>query len=164
MAEKSAVMTREGKDMNKVLDSSATLADAIREAYLDLPVAILCARYWYRGMLRVVGSDYIALSNVRAVEVTGPAATAFPQTEDPVPSDMYISLNAVEQICQPFWAWPNMPIKIPKNIEEGIKVAAKEKAERDAQRKREQEEARKAQAARQAQDKVDDGTTTASGE
>ena len=163
MAEKSAVMTKDGKDMNRVLDSNATLADAIRAAYLDLPVAILCARYWYRGMLRVVGSDYIALSNVRAVEVTGPAATATPQTEDPVPSDMYISLNAVEQICQPFWAWPNMPIEIPKHIKAGIEKAAKEKAERDAQRKREQEEARRIQQQRQAQGGDKPATESAGG-
>lgn len=141
MSEKAAVKDQATTTLNK--DSS--YANALQEAYLDLPIAVLCARYWYRGMLRIVGTDFIALSNVRAVEVTGPAASAFPQTEDPVPSDMYISLNAVEQVCQPFWAWPNMPIEIPKDVQIGIKAAKEAKALLDAQRKREAEESRKAQ-------------------
>lgn len=138
MSEKTAV-----KASATTLNKDSSYADALQEAYLDLPIAVLCARYWYRGMLRIVGTDFIALSNVRAVEVTGPAASAWPQTEDPVPSDMYISLNAVEQVCQPFWAWPNMPINIPEAVKQGIKVAAEEKAKVDAQRKREQEESRR---------------------
>lgn len=133
------------------LTRTSAFPDALKEAYMGLPVAVLCARYWYRGMLKVVGSDFIGLSNVRAVEVTGPAASAWPQTEDPVPSDMYISLNAVEQVCQPFWAWPNMPIETPPHVKAGIEKAAKERAEREARRKAEQEEARRQQQAQMQQ-------------
>ena len=41
----------------------------------------------------------------RAVEATGPAANREPNREDPIPSDLFISLGAVEQFCQPGWIW-----------------------------------------------------------
>jgi hypothetical protein len=82
-----------------------TMADRIAD-FTGKPVAILCARYWYRGVVEEVGKDFVTLSNVRAVEVTGPAGGQRPATEDEVPSDMSISLWAVEQFCRPGWvAW-----------------------------------------------------------
>lgn len=71
--------------------------------YKDEPIGVLCARYWYRGILSEVGEDYILLTNPRAVEVTGPASAATPSTEDPIPSDLIISTNAIEQLCWPTW-------------------------------------------------------------
>ena len=76
--------------------------------YLGQPIAILCARYWYRGILQEIGADTIVLSNVRAVEQTGPSNNASPAQEDVVPSDMIISLDAMEQFCQPAWVWHEM--------------------------------------------------------
>lgn len=104
-----------------------TLADVIADQYKDQPLAILCARYWYRGIVVDTGRDYVTLSHVRAVEVTGPAASAQPQTEDPVPSDMTISTGAIEQFCQPLWVWHEMPVKAPKEIEEKVKAAAEKR-------------------------------------
>lgn len=106
-------------------EAEKTLADVIRENYSEQPLAILCARYWYRGIVVEAGKDYITLSHVRAVEVTGPAASAQPQTEDPVPSDMTISTGAIEQFCQPLWVWHEMPVKPPKEIAEKVTEAAK---------------------------------------
>jgi len=83
------------------MEKRRTMAGVISEQYVDQPIAILCARYWYRGIVREAGLDYVTLSNVRAVEVTGPAANDRPNTEDPVPSDMTISIGAIEQFCQP---------------------------------------------------------------
>ena len=108
--------------------SDKTIADVIAENYLNEPLAILCARYWYRGIVSDVGRDYVTLSHVRAVEVTGPAASDHPQTEDPVPSDMTISTGAIEQFCQPLWVWhemPNVPADIKKQQEEATKKARK---------------------------------------
>lgn len=99
-------------------DQDLTIADVIREEFLNQPLAILCARYWYRGIVSRVGKDFIVLSHVRAVEVTGPAAGRQPNTEDPVPSDMIISTGAIEQACQPLWCWFGLEdvIKPPKAI------------------------------------------------
>jgi hypothetical protein len=118
--------------------------------YVGQPLAVLCARYWYRGMVDEVGKDFITLSHVRAVEVTGPAASQTTQTEDQVPSDLTISLGAVEQFCQPFWCWANMPIKPSEQIQAAIVKAAEERKkreeEREAERKRQQEEQARASA------------------
>ena len=105
------------------------IAEEIKE-YIGEPLAILCARYWYRGMVRVVGQDYVKLSDVRAVEVTGAATSLVPQTEDPVPSDMIISVGAIEQVCQPAWVWHEMPVKMPNEVKEVVEKLSKKKAER----------------------------------
>ena len=98
--------------------STDTIADYIREEYLNQPLAILCARYWYRGIVSQVGSDFIVLSYPRAVEVTGPSRGSKPQTEDPIPSDLMITIGSIEQICQPFWCWDGIEdiIQPPKEI------------------------------------------------
>jgi hypothetical protein len=67
------------------------------------PVAILCARYWYRGLLKEVGVDHVVLSNPRAVEVTGSAQSQTPEREDPIPSDLYVRIDFMEIVCQPTW-------------------------------------------------------------
>ena len=108
--------------------TSKKLLDVIAEVYLGKPAAILCARYWYRGMVHEVGQNYILLTNVRAVEVTGAASTERPQTEDPVPSDMIINADAIEQVCQPTWAWHEMPSKKPEHVEKAIEASKAKKA------------------------------------
>ena len=107
--------------------SELTLCDLIREDYLGQPLAILCARYWYRGIVSLVGKDFILLSNVFAVEVTGSARDAEPTTEDPLPGDMMIMVNAIEQACQPLWCWKGMDdfIEIPDAIQDMLDEAKK---------------------------------------
>jgi len=85
------------------------------------PVAFLCARYWYRGMLQEVGDDFVTLTHAYAVESTGPANQASAVTEDPIPSDLTIALGALEQICQPLWVWKDMPIENPNAAKEDKK-------------------------------------------
>jgi len=80
------------------------LADKFAE-FLNEPVAVLCCRYWYRGIVTEVGSDHVTLSNPRAVEITGSASQSAPQQEDPIPSDLTFALGAVEQFCQPTWCY-----------------------------------------------------------
>ena len=104
------------------------LLDVIAEIYGGKPAAILCARYWYRGVVSEVGRNYIHLTNVRAVEVTGAASMERPQTEDPVPSDMLISADAIEQVCQPTWAWFEMPGKKPDAVLKAIEEQNRKKA------------------------------------
>lgn len=123
----------------KGYDPNMSMADLIRAEYLGLPLAILCARYWYRGIVSRVGKDWVTLSYVRAVEVTGPANAEVPTTEDIVPSDMTISSGAIEQICQPHWVWAGLAdvIKPPKEIADQIEMLKKqaEKEERENAKK-----------------------------
>jgi hypothetical protein len=136
------------------MTTDRTIGDVIEESYIGLPLAILCARYWYRGIVSEVGRDYITLSHVRAVEVTGPASSPTPTTEDPVPSDLTISTGAIEQFCQPLWVWHEMPIKPPAEI---AKMIESMKAKRAADQKKaeelrkQQEEQRQQQAEAQVQ-------------
>jgi len=71
--------------------------------YLEQPIAILCMRYWYRGILREVGKNYCVLDPVRAVEVSGPATAQSTQTEDIIPSRVVLKLDVIELVCQPTW-------------------------------------------------------------
>lgn len=72
------------------------------------PIAILAARYWYRGILRQADESGILLSNPRAVEVTGSATASQPQNEDVIPSDLFIRTGFIECVCQPSWVFHEM--------------------------------------------------------
>lgn len=75
------------------------------ERFLNEPVAVLCVRYKYRGIVSEVGEDFVVLSNAFAV-ISGDSATSETiQREDTVPSDLMISLDAIESICQPVWCF-----------------------------------------------------------
>ena len=110
-------------------DKKRSISDALAE-YKDQPLAILCARYWYRGMLREIGEDFVKLSDVRAVEVTGAASSLVPQTEDQVPSDMIISVGAIEQVCQTAWVWHEMPVAMPESQKKAVEKISKKKGEK----------------------------------
>ena len=84
-----------------------TIGDAMK-AYIGQPVAILCARFNYRGILSRVGKDYCILAQARAVESSGASSQERPSNEDPIGSSVIISLNAVELIYQPAWAFANL--------------------------------------------------------
>lgn len=75
----------------------------ILHEYMGEPIAILCARYWYRGILSKLGDSYLVLSQPFAVEVTGLATAEETSEEDRIPSDLIISFGAVEIVCQPTW-------------------------------------------------------------
>jgi hypothetical protein len=73
--------------------------------WLGQPVAILCMRYWYRGILAEIGESYVILTNPTAVEQSGPATGDHPTHEDVIPSDLIIKTMAIEIMVQPAWAW-----------------------------------------------------------
>ena len=75
------------------------------EHLIGQPVAILCMRYWYRGVLKVISDGCITLSDAKAVEQTGGASEATPSTEDAIPSDIIINSDVIELVCQPAWVW-----------------------------------------------------------
>jgi hypothetical protein len=76
---------------------------AIMQEYIGQPVAILCARFNYRGILSKVTDDCCILAQARAVESSGASNSEKPNSEDPIGSSVIISLNAVELIYQPNW-------------------------------------------------------------
>jgi hypothetical protein len=81
-----------------------TIKDSLTQ-FIGQPIAILCARFNYRGILSSVGEDHVVLAQARAVESSGASNQERPTTEDPVGSSVIISLNAVELIYWPNWAF-----------------------------------------------------------
>lgn len=84
-----------------------TIGDAMK-AYVGQPLAILCARFNYRGILSKVGEDFCVLAQARAVESSGASNQERPSNEDPIGSSVIISLNAVELVYQPNWAFAEL--------------------------------------------------------
>jgi hypothetical protein len=89
------------------LSSGQNMAD-ILHGYIGQPVAILCARFNYRGILSKVTDDCVVLAKARAVESSGASNSEKPNSEDPVGSSVVISLNAVELIYQPNWVFSSL--------------------------------------------------------
>ena len=81
-----------------------TLVDVLAR-FKGEPLAILCARYWYRGIVAEVGRDVVVMTSPRAVEITGPSNSPTPNQEDQIPSDLTIATQAIEQFCQPAWTF-----------------------------------------------------------
>ena len=75
------------------------------EQFVGQPIAVLCARFNYRGILSFVGSDHLVLAQARAVESSGASSQDRPSNEDPIGSSVIISLNAIELIYWPNWAF-----------------------------------------------------------
>jgi len=84
-----------------------TMKDAL-QAYVGQPLAILCARFNYRGIVSKVTDDCIVLSQARAVEASGASNQDAPSSEDNIGSSVVISLNAVELIYQPNWCFASL--------------------------------------------------------
>jgi len=72
-------------------------------------VAVLCARYQYRGRLAEVTEDCLVISNAMAVEVSGRSESDKPNTEDPVNGSVAIKLDAIEILYQPRWCEAPLP-------------------------------------------------------
>ena len=83
--------------------TKATIMKDALQMYIGQPLAILCARFNYRGLLSTVGEDFVVLAQARAVESSGASSQDRPSNEDPIGSSVVISLNAVELVYQPNW-------------------------------------------------------------
>jgi hypothetical protein len=67
-------------------------------------VAVWTFGWVYRGLLAHVGDQALVLKDACAVEETGAANNKEPKQETPIPSDVIISLDCIENICIPTWA------------------------------------------------------------
>lgn len=77
--------------------------------FVGQKVAILAARYQYRGQLAHVGEDFAVLANACAVESSGPTLSDRPNREDPIGGSVAIATQAIEIVYQPQWAMAPLP-------------------------------------------------------
>lgn len=97
--------------MNEISRPKIQPANTLRESleqFVGQPIAILCARFNYRGILSSVGEDHLVLAQARAVESSGASSQDRPSNEDPIGSSIIISLNAVELVYWPRWAYADL--------------------------------------------------------
>ena len=83
--------------------------NAAAEKFIGQKVAVLCARYQYRGILSEVLKDCIVLANATSIEISGPSQSAAPQIEDSIGSSIFIKNDAIEILYQPKWAMAKLP-------------------------------------------------------
>jgi len=81
---------------------------SIMKDYVGQPIAVLCARFNYRGILSKITDDCIVLACAHAVESSGASNSERPNSEDPIGSSVIISLNAVELVYQPNWVFASL--------------------------------------------------------
>lgn len=95
------------KKKQRVAPENSTGANMamIMQDYIGQPVAVLCARFNYRGILSKITDDCLVLAQARAVESSGASSSERPNSEDPIGSSVIISLNAVELVYQPNWVF-----------------------------------------------------------
>ena len=96
----------EAKVEKVTVGSDDTLVGIVSH-FIGQPVAVLCARYQYRGILSKVAKDgsCIVISDAKSVEVSGPSSATKPNTEDEIASDVMVKLDAVEIVYQPRWCF-----------------------------------------------------------
>jgi hypothetical protein len=68
-------------------------------------VAILCARYWWRGIVAEVGDDGLILGGSILVYETGKMDGNQPKSEEACGADTFISYDAIELIGQFPWSF-----------------------------------------------------------
>lgn len=88
--------------------SEGSCMSELLQEYVGQNIAILCARFNYRGILAKATDDCVVLAQARAVESSGASNSERPNSEDPIGSSVIISINAIELIYQPRWAWASL--------------------------------------------------------
>lgn len=86
-------------------DHFETREEYFKRRYFNQPLAFLCFRFWYRGIVTQVGQGFIVLSNPFAIDNSGAATGETARREEPLPSDWYISLDAIEGCGQMVWTF-----------------------------------------------------------
>jgi hypothetical protein len=100
MAKKSA-----GVQKPEILSGANADMQETLSQFIGQPIAILCARFNYRGIMSFVGKDHVVLAQARAVESSGASSQERPSNEDPVGSSVIISMNAIELCYFPNWCY-----------------------------------------------------------
>ena len=95
--------------MNDKTILEASNFNDVAQTYVGQNVAVLCARYQYRGVLSKVCPDCIVIANASCVEVSGACNLPQPQTEDPIGGSVVIKTDAIEILYQPNWCNAALP-------------------------------------------------------
>ena len=74
-------------------------------------VAILCARYWWRGVVAEVGDDGLLLADCILVYETGNMSGDKAKSEEACGTDTFISFDAIELMGQFPWAFQGLDCK-----------------------------------------------------
>ena len=72
-------------------------------------VAVICARYQYRGILSHVSYDCCIIADATCVEISGASGSERPETEDPIRGTVCIKHDAIEIMYQPHWCFAPLP-------------------------------------------------------
>jgi len=92
-----------GADVGKMLEGLTDFSQIV-DMHKGQKIAVLCARYQYRGVVAHVADDCIVLTNARSVEISGPSANATPEREDDIGGFVVIKKDAIEIMYQPTWS------------------------------------------------------------
>ena len=95
--------------MQKTKPVEATCFADVAKQYIGQKVAVMCARYQYRGILSCVTSECLVLALATSVEVSGVASLDKPSTEDAVGGSIVIKNDAIELLYQPNWCFAKLP-------------------------------------------------------
>lgn len=92
------------KSFSKGRLDNTSLANELKQ-HVGKYIALLCARYVYRGLIQRVGSNVIVLQPAACVEVTGSWRDMRTTREEPFAPDvpLILSLDAVEIASFPDW-------------------------------------------------------------
>lgn len=71
----------------------------------DQPVAIVCARFVYRGRVAVIGDNHVVLKDAMLVMSTGSSSSSKPAAEEPAGCEVAIMFSSIEMVFQPNWAF-----------------------------------------------------------
>jgi hypothetical protein len=69
------------------------------------PVAILCSRYWWRGIIAEVGDNEVILADTYLIIETGKMDNVKAKTEEACGTDTMVSFDAIELCGQFPWCF-----------------------------------------------------------
>ena len=68
-------------------------------------VFVTCARWGYRGIIEDAGENGLLLSSPFMIFDSSSYTDETVKEEFVIPSDLFLSLDAIESICQPIWCF-----------------------------------------------------------
>ena len=77
------------------------------------PVALMCTRYQYHGIVETVEDNFLVLNPVRSILFSGEATREKPQRVEMIHGSVTIPLSSIEMNWEPKWL--NDPIEEEKN-------------------------------------------------
>jgi hypothetical protein len=96
------------KNIKEKVKDCNTFKDVV-SLYIGQKLAIMAARYQYRGFVAAVLDDCVILSNAYVVESSGPATREKPETEDDLGGSAMIKFDAIEVVHQCRWVFAKLP-------------------------------------------------------